>query len=129
MKRFPKSEGLSRAVPGCLLARDAGFDVRALARLCGVSVRQLERNMEHDLAAKPKGWLNEQRLVFARHLLKGPESIKWVAYQLGYQHPAHFCRDFKKCYEMTPQQFRARIYPFRTAWYSEVEPSGAARAV
>ena len=110
MKRDLRYEGLSRVVVWVLMARDAGFDARVLARRCDVSERQLERIFERELASVPKPWLNEQRMVAARRLLASAESIKQVAFELGYKHPTHFCRDFKQCYEMTPREFQTRIY-------------------
>ena len=110
MKRCAKYEGFLRVVTWVLMARDAGYDAHALARSCGVSVRQLERIFERELASVPEPWLNEQRMVAARRLLANAESIKQVAYELGYKHPTHFSRDFKECYEMTPREFQKRIY-------------------
>ena len=53
----------------------------------------------------PQQWLNEQRLRDAPDLLLTVEHVKPVAYELGFNHPSHFIREFKCVYGYTPLKF------------------------
>ncbi len=97
-----------------VLARHSEYNARALADLCGVTMRQLERYFDGDLGRSPQDWLNEQRLVAARYLLLETPMIKTVCSDLGYKRLSHFSRDFKRCYGLTPSQFRQGTGDFST---------------
>ncbi|MBI4327592.1 MAG: helix-turn-helix transcriptional regulator [Chloroflexi bacterium] len=90
-----------------MLARESGYSVRGLAIKHHVTVRHLDRYFQEHFGRPPKELLNEQRMIDARALLLEADSIKQVAAQLGFKQPSHFCREFKRCYEMTPSQFIA----------------------
>jgi AraC family transcriptional regulator len=87
------------------LAIQAQFDVKVLAKLCQLSVRQLERNFRSQLGRTPQDWLNEQRLMAAKRLLRSGEQVKTVASSLGFKQSSHFCRHFKLHSHMTPSEF------------------------
>jgi AraC-like DNA-binding protein len=89
------------------MAGMAIFNARELARLRGLSLRQLERLILRDLGRTPQEWLNEQRIIEARKLLLSGQSVKMVAFQLGFKQPSHFCRQFKALSSMTPSEFVA----------------------
>ena len=84
------------------LARKCGYNAGKLARICGLSLRQLERYFEEDYGRSPCDWLKEQRMVAARHVLRETKSVKGTALQLGYKQESHFCKSFKSCYGITP---------------------------
>src|SRR5690348_11046170 len=87
------------------LAADANYDAKELAKLCQLSVRQLERNFRCYLDRSPQNWLNEQRIKTAgRRLLMG-QPVKVVASELGFKQVSHFCRQFKSQVHLTPSQF------------------------
>jgi len=88
-----------------LLAETAHYNSNELARLCGVSTRQLQRHFRRCFYCSPQSWLNEQRLLAAQQLLLSGESIKKVALDLGFKQPSHFCRQFKIRTKMTPSEF------------------------
>ena len=90
------------------LARAARYDTKELARLCHLSVRQLERDFRRDLERSPQDWLNEQRVKAAQQLLLSGQPVKVVAFELGFKQPSHFCRQFKLFNNLTPSQFAAR---------------------
>ena len=77
------------------LAQKAKGSVSALEKLCGVSVRTLERHFLETYGLRPKAWLAEQRQLQAVKLLKEGSSVKEIAANLGYKHSTHFSRDFK----------------------------------
>jgi AraC-like DNA-binding protein len=87
------------------LAGIAHYDARELAKLCAISLRQLERNFNRELNRSPQDWLNEQRIEAARQLLLSGGPVKRVAFELGYKQVSHFCRQFKAYNHMTPSQF------------------------
>jgi AraC-like DNA-binding protein len=89
------------------LAPLARFDAGELAGLCGISLRQLQRDFQRQLAQAPQEWLNEQRLKTATRMLLTGQPVKVVAWELGYKQPSHFCRQFKDYHQLTPKQFVA----------------------
>jgi transcriptional regulator GlxA family with amidase domain len=84
------------------LGRQANYSTARLAALCGVSVRQLERDFRKTVCQSPKRWLNELRLRSARKLLQDGGSVKETALSSGYKHPQHFSRDFRKFFGASP---------------------------
>jgi AraC family transcriptional regulator len=87
------------------LAGTARYDAKELAKLCHLSVRQLERDFRHHFGRTPQDWLNEQRIKGARQLLLSGVPVKWAAYEMGFKQPSHFCRQFKELHNMTPSEF------------------------
>ncbi|MGZ8920135.1 MAG: helix-turn-helix domain-containing protein [Limisphaerales bacterium] len=90
------------------LAREAHFRPNALAELCGVSMRTLQRYFRAQYNQTVSDWLRELRLNEALTSLKDCDSIKEVAFELGYKQPSHFTRDFKKKFGVPP---RAMVHP------------------
>src|SRR5215472_2270420 len=73
------------------MAASAHFDCKELAKLNKVSVRQLQRIFRSKLNRTPQDWLNEQRILAAREMLRVGEPIKKVALDLGFKQSSHFC--------------------------------------
>jgi transcriptional regulator GlxA family with amidase domain len=88
-----------------VLAEEARFNARNLARLCNVSVRQLQRVFRRRFSSSPQLWLNEQRMASARELLLAGHSVKQVTFELSFKQPSHFCRIFKSFNQLTPSEF------------------------
>jgi AraC-like DNA-binding protein len=87
------------------LAQEAHYNAANLARLCGLSRRQLQREFHRQLGCQPQHWLDEQRIRAAKQLLLSGRLIKQVAAELGFKQTSHFCRQFKTQSQMTPSQF------------------------
>ena len=87
------------------LAKAARFNNRELARMCRISVRQLQRDFRRCIGRTPQEWLDEQRMIAAQRLLKLGLSVKAVAIELGFKQTSHFCRQFKLLNGMTPSNF------------------------
>jgi len=87
------------------LAQAAHYNAQELAKLCGISPRQLQRHFRFRFHCSPQNWLNLRRLSVAEGLLLSGDSVKKVALDLGFKQPSHFCRQFKSCKNMTPSQF------------------------
>jgi AraC-like DNA-binding protein len=87
------------------LALRCSFKPGELARYFGVSQRQLERLFKAHLSSTPDKWLRQARLHHAREQLRSTPLVKAVAYDLGFNHPAQFTRDFKALFGVTPSHF------------------------
>lgn len=94
------------------LAVSARYDAKNLAKLCGISGRQLQREFRRQLGRSPQEWLDDQRIVAARQLLLSGEPLKKVAADLGYKQTSHFCRQFKSKNNMTPSEFVSSQFQF-----------------
>src|SRR6266496_4188376 len=99
------SSHLNAVSEWCPLARTALYDAAELARLCQVSQRQLQRFFHERFGRTPQQWLNEKRLHDAPDLLLTLKHVKPAAYELGFRHPSHFIRKFKRVYGYTPLKF------------------------
>lgn len=88
------------------LAHTASYRSELLAKLCGISLRHLERVFLVRFGQSPKMWLDEKRIERAQSLITAGCSIKEIAAQLGYKRIGHFCRQFKQFKLLRPSQFR-----------------------
>ena len=94
-------------------ASAAGFHPLQLARLCQVSLRQLERHFLSAYQLTPKVWLAQYRLHEGHRLvLEGLLSVKAIAFQLNFKHPSSFSRAFKKFYGVSPTKFSSHRNPY-----------------
>jgi AraC-like DNA-binding protein len=91
------------------LAMTCGFRLPELARLCNVSMRTLQRHFRKHYNTTLSEWFREVRLEKARLMLASAESVKCVAFDLGYKQPSHFTRDFKERFGVPPSALR---WPF-----------------
>jgi|SRR6478609_205680 len=87
------------------LAHAAGYCAALLAAQCSVSTRQLERFIRAKMANSPHKWLRKMRMDRAVELLQRKTPLKQIADELGYSSAAHFSRDFKDFFGLTPSQF------------------------
>lgn len=86
----------------------------ALARLAGVSVRQLERLFAGSLADSVNGAYRRIRLAQADHLLRTTGmAITEAAVACGFQSPSHFSRAFRAQYGAAPSRRRGASGPAR----------------
>ena len=90
-----------------LRAAQARYNPTKLARVCGISPRQLQRVFLTQFCQSPKEWLDEQRIKVAQQMLLRGESINTVAHELGYKQTSHFCRQFRQFKKIKPSQFVA----------------------
>ena len=71
------------------LAEEAHFEVRKLATLSKVTVRQLDRFFRRSFGESPELWMKHRRLKEAQALLiEGKKSIKEIASALGFKQVA-----------------------------------------
>jgi AraC-like DNA-binding protein len=85
--------------------KQKGFSVKAVAVHIGLDVRTLERLFRQQLQTTPKAWMMRERMALALPLLAEGFSNKQVANSLSYTCESNFCRDFKRCYGCSPQEY------------------------
>ena len=84
-----------------------------LASLCGLSVRQLTRGFRASRGCSVGEHIANHRVEHAKRLLAGDQSVKAIAYTLGFPSPSGFCLAFRRATGMTPGEYRAsgRVRP------------------
>src|SRR6516162_2870522 len=87
------------------VAREAEFKPSRMASLCAVSDRQLQRIFRRHLHCTPSHWLRELQCRLAKDLITQGYSSKAAAAELKFATEAHFCREFKKVFGVSPQNF------------------------
>jgi AraC-like DNA-binding protein len=90
------------------LAWQGQFNARKLSANLQISTRQLRRYTGEVFGMSAQRWLNLRRLEIASEMIRKTRSVKAVAFELGFKQPAHFSREFKLHYGITPRDFLAR---------------------
>lgn len=96
------------------LADQSDYQLGRIAELRGVSLRQMQRIFKQVLNCCPRRWLRDLRCRKAKQLIEQGYSSKAAASELKFATEAHFCREFKKVFGVSPQHFapaRAPILP------------------
>ena len=86
------------------------FRVRDLALEVRLSPSHLQRLFKHQTGVSIGGWLHEQRLLRAAHLLTNSYmSVKEIAHTIGYEHASSFVRAFGRRFAQAPAHYRKHI--------------------
>lgn len=109
-----------------IVARQARFQPDAMAALCCVSLRQLERFFQGAFACTPTSWLRALRSRLALELIIQGWSNKAIASELNYWDEPHFCREFKKVYGAPPQSYAPRKFHDQLSKISATRPTYSA---
>jgi AraC-like DNA-binding protein len=91
------------------LSRAARYRAGAVAALCSISRRQLERFFREKFSLSPEAWLSELQLRDARELLARGNSVKVAAAETGFKDCSAFCRKFKRRYGASPLAAMAKL--------------------
>lgn len=77
--------------------------VEQFARLTGRSLASFKRDFQKTFGAPPRRWLQEKRLLAAKHLIETKGQKPSAIYlDLGFESLAHFSHSFKKKFGMAP---------------------------
>lgn len=79
-----------------------------LAKLCNVSVRQLTRGFRVSRGCSIGDYVEQRRMETAKRLLMAGESVKTIAFSLGFSSPSSFTFAFRRGIGISPSQFRRR---------------------
>jgi AraC family transcriptional regulator len=80
-----------------------------LAGLCNLSVRQLSRAFRISRGCSIGHYVEEVRIENAKRLLIGGQSIKSVAYSMGFSSPSSFSYAFRRATGVSPAEYRDRV--------------------
>lgn len=79
-----------------------------LARLCGLSVRQLTRGFRVSRGTSLGAYIEQLRMEAAKRRLLDGESVKGIAGAMGFASPSSFTFAFRRATGTSPTAFRAR---------------------
>ncbi len=112
MNDIPISGGLApwrlRLIDECLREVRATPTLSELAGLCKLSVRQLTRGFRTSRGCSIGDYVASNRINHAKGLLASGQSVKEVAYALGFSSPSSFCFAFRRATGVTPREFLRR---------------------
>ena len=81
-----------------------------LARMLGTNERKLNEAFRSVLSLPVFGWLREERMCQARHLLTHTETpVREIGEHLGYPNAANFSTAFRERFGTSPRDFRAAL--------------------
>ncbi|WP_275229569.1 helix-turn-helix domain-containing protein [Novosphingobium album (ex Liu et al. 2023)] len=82
--------------------------LQELAALCNISVRQLTRGFRVSRACSIGDYIEQRRMEAAKRLLMAGESVKTIAFTMGFASPSSFTFAFRRAVGSSPRQFRQR---------------------
>ena len=83
------------------------LDLPDLARMAGLSERQLERKFRSTFQTTPRNYLIKMRVVNACRLLPDPRlSLTEIALEVGFYDHSDFSRQFRRHMGESPTQYR-----------------------
>lgn len=82
----------------------------ALAQLVGISKRALNEAFQAEFSLTVSGWLREERLRTARHLIVTTDTpMLAISDHLGFATQSNFAKAFRQRFSFTPTEARARM--------------------
>lgn len=79
-----------------------------IAALCALSVRQLTRGFRVSRACSLGDYIEQRRMEAAKRLLMEGESVKTIAFSMGFASPSSFTFAFRRAVGASPSTFRQR---------------------
>ncbi|HEX8195063.1 MAG TPA: helix-turn-helix domain-containing protein [Pyrinomonadaceae bacterium] len=87
------------------------WDVEELSKVVNLSQPHLLNLFKLHIGTSPIHYLRELRLETARELLEiSFERVKEIRCKVGMPNAAHFARDFKVKYGLTPTEYRKKVW-------------------
>jgi AraC family transcriptional regulator len=80
-----------------------------LATLCGLSIRQITRGFRASRECSIGDYIAYTRIDNAKKLLGTGESVKSIAFSMGFGSPSGFCYAFRRATGHTPRQYRMQL--------------------
>ena len=80
-----------------------------LASACGLSVRQLTRGFRASRGCSIGDHIEQCRIANAKRFLAADESVKGIAFSMGFASSSAFSQAFRRATGETPRQFRQRL--------------------
>ena len=82
--------------------------LQELAGLCSVSVRQLTRGFRASRGCSIGDYIEQRRMETAKRLLMAGDSVKAIAFAMGFASPSSFTYAFRRAVGISPSHFRTR---------------------
>lgn len=79
-----------------------------LADLCNISVRQLTRGFKVSRGCSIGDYIEQRRMETAKRMLVAGESVKTIAFVMGFSSPSSFTFAFRRAVGSSPSEFRQR---------------------
>jgi transcriptional regulator GlxA family with amidase domain len=92
------------------LAKEANYQVAALAELVGCCPKQLGRFFQKHTGMGPQKWMRLMRVKRSTRELK-EKTVKATALAAGFKHVSQFCRVFKSVFGITPGEAAMGVKP------------------
>lgn len=88
---------------------DSNFSVESLATQLGVSRTYLYNKIRTKTEKSPQAFIRDSRLERGKYLLeKSQMTIAEIAFEVGFNNPKYFSRNFKKKYQVLPSTHREK---------------------
>lgn len=112
VEESPVTGGLAswrlRLIDERLAAQADAPTLEDLARLCNISVRQLTRGFRVSRGCSIGDYVERRRMETAKRLLMSGESVKAIAFAMGFASPSSFTYAFRRAVGTSPSAFRQR---------------------
>ncbi|MET1756674.1 AraC family transcriptional regulator [Novosphingobium sp. RD2P27] len=82
--------------------------LQELADLCSISVRQLTRGFRVSRGCSIGDYIQQRRMEAAKRMLMAGESVKAIAFAMGFASPSSFTFAFRRAVGASPSTFRNR---------------------
>lgn len=83
--------------------------VSELADLCRISERQLARGFKASRGCSIGAYVANYQVERAKAMLTGDDSIKAIAYTLGFSSTSSFCYAFRRATNISPKKYREKV--------------------
>ena len=106
---LPKDRRALTVAEAVMQNRDAAASLPALSQSAGASVRTIERTFRRETGLSFESWRKQFRLMKAIELLVEGDSVKQVAFAVGYRQPSAFAEVFRRTLGTTPKAWTSAL--------------------
>ena len=114
-QQVPPEYQRTKAIAESLQSHHGSQKIATLTKEFATNPRQLERNFLQYIGLPAKLFARILRFNHAKNLIEqNPDiSLAALAYETGYTDQAHFSKNFKQLFDLTPARFKAKIKKFK----------------